>query len=99
MDSPESARALVAARLLHCRVKLTWDPNYVASKKKTKNEKAKAIAETTLSAPPLNHESVEKQDPVPQNVNADEYPEILEGEDARKNEEIPAERPWKLCPM
>ena len=50
----ESARALLAARLRHRRLKLTWDPNYVASKKKSKNEKVKAIADTTQPETPLN---------------------------------------------
>ena len=76
------------------RVKLTWGPNYVASKKKTKNEKAKAIAETTLDFQPDHYELEENQDPVeehiPPNVNVAEYPEIFEGEDMPQNEEIPA---------
>ena len=43
----ESARALFAARLKHQKLKLTWDPTYEAMKKKTKDEKNTALAETT----------------------------------------------------
>ena len=90
----ESARVLRAARLRHRRVKLTWDPNYVASKKKTKNEKAKAIAETTLDFQPEHYEPEENQDPVeehtPPNADVSEYPEILEDDGMPPNEEIPA---------
>ena len=90
----ESARVLLAARLRHRRVKLTWDPNYVASKKKTKNEKAKAIAETTLDFQPEHYEPEENQDPVeehtPPNADVSEYPEILEDDGMPPNEEIPA---------
>ena len=43
----ESARALFAARLKHQKLKLTWDPTYKAMKKKTKDEKNTALAETT----------------------------------------------------
>ena len=48
----ESARGLLASRLRHGRLKMTWDPHYVAHKKKTKAEKAAALAEST-ALPPL----------------------------------------------
>ena len=48
----ESARVLLASRLRHGKLKLTWDPHYVAHKKKSKAEKAAAIAEST-ALPPL----------------------------------------------
>ena len=43
----EAARGLFVTRLRHHRIKLTWDPSYTAVKKKTKNEKLSALAETT----------------------------------------------------
>ena len=43
----EAARGLFVTRLRHHRIKLTWDPSYTAMKKKTKNEKLSALAETT----------------------------------------------------
>ena len=89
----ESARALLAARLRHRRIKLTCDPDYVASKKKTKSEKAKAIAETTqagLPASRLDHENeatVDEQ--IPENVDVTEYPEIFADDDHPRYEETP----------
>ena len=47
----ESARQLLAERLRHAKLKLTWDPNYVAAKKKTKEERQKSIGETTKRNP------------------------------------------------
>ena len=52
----ESARTLMASRLRHQRLKLTWDPEYKAMKKKSKAEKVKASSETTTlpgEAPPF----------------------------------------------
>ena len=89
----ESARALLAARLRHRRIKLTWDPEHVASKKKTKGEKAKAIAETTAAAPHVPPHLEENENPVdeqiPANVSVSEYPEIFSNEDQPRNEETP----------
>ena len=48
----ESARVLLASRLRHGKLKMTWDPHYVAHKKKSKAEKAAALAEST-ALPPL----------------------------------------------
>ena len=42
----ESVRALLATRLRHGKLKLTWDPHYFAHKK-SKAEKAAALAEST----------------------------------------------------
>ena len=89
----ESARTLLAARLRHRRIKWTWDPEYVASKKKTKGEKAKAIAETTAAAPHVPPHQEENETPedeqIPANVNVSEYPEIFSNEDQPRNEETP----------
>ena len=52
----ESARTLMASRLRHQQLKLTWDPEYEVMKKKTKTEKVKALSETTIlsgEAPPF----------------------------------------------
>ena len=90
----ESARTLLAARLRHRRLKLTWDPNYVASKKKTKKEKEKAIAETTQPETTPNDVAAEHfvpaEEPIPANVNLADYPEIFEYEEQQKFEETPA---------
>ena len=45
----EAARGLFATRLRHHRIKLTWDPNYTAMKKKSKGEKMTALTETTAN--------------------------------------------------
>ena len=90
----ESARTLLAARLRHRRLKLTWDPNYVASKKKSKKEKEKAIAETTqLETTPKDAAAehfVPAEEPTPENVKLSDYPEIFEYEEQQKFEETPA---------
>ena len=43
----DSARSLMSSRLRHQRLKLTWDPEYKAMKKKSKAERSQALAETT----------------------------------------------------
>ena len=90
----ESARTLLAARLRHRRLKLAWDPNYVASKKKSKKEKEKAIAETTqLETTPndvAEEHHVPVKEPTPENVNLADYPENFEYEEQPKLEEAPA---------
>ena len=43
----ESARAFFAARLKHQKLQRTWDPTCKAMKKKTKDKKSTALAETT----------------------------------------------------
>ena len=45
-----SARVLLSARLRHGRLKMTWDPTYQAAKRKTKGQRAAAIAESTPEA-------------------------------------------------
>ena len=45
----ESARSLLASRLRHGRLKLTWDPSYTAAKKKTKAQRIEAIKESTTN--------------------------------------------------
>ena len=47
----EAARGLMALRLKHHKLKLTWDPEYKAMKKKTQSEKITALQETTSSGP------------------------------------------------
>ena len=66
----ESARALLAARLRHGRIKLTWDPSYTAAKRKTKMEREKAIAESTDSFKPEHSTNNEE---IPQNEDMPEY--------------------------
>ena len=90
----ESARTLLAARLRHRRLKLTWDPDYVASKKKSKKEKEKAIAKTTQLETTPNDVAAERfvpaEEPIPEKVKLSDYPEILEYEEQQKFEETPA---------
>ena len=66
----------------------------MASKKKSKNEKAKAIAETTKPETLPNDDAAEHHvlvnEHTPENVNLADYPEILENEDQPKFEEAPA---------
>ena len=45
----ESARSLLASRLRHGRLKLTWGPSYTAAKKKTKAQRIEAIKESTTN--------------------------------------------------
>ena len=45
-----SARVLLSSHLRHGRLKMTWDPTYQAAKRKTKGQRAAAIAESTPEA-------------------------------------------------
>ena len=47
----EAARSLMALRIKRHRLKLTWDPEYKAMKKKTPTEKITALEETTSASP------------------------------------------------
>jgi len=88
----ESARTLLAARLRHGRLKLTWDPTYTAAKKKTKAERIKAIKESTskTTAPTQtsdlrdmeNH--MEDEHPVSEN-DVTEYSGVQENQDVVEN--------------
>ena len=88
----ESARTLLAARLRHGRLKLTWDPTYTAAKKKTKAERNKAIKESTskTTAPTQtsdlrdmeNH--MEDEHPVSEN-DVTEYSGAQEDQDVVEN--------------
>ena len=90
----ESARGLLASRLRHGRLKMTWDPHYVAHKKKTKAEKAAALAEST-ALPPLPQCTEDfMEDERPQDVNDDpqtehttEYDTTPQVNEASTNEE------------
>ena len=64
-----SARVLLSARLCHGRLKMTWDPTCQAAKRKTKGQRAAAIAEST----PETH--------LPQNVRTYEDEHLQATED------------------
>ena len=66
----ESARALFAARLKHQKLKLTWDPTYKAMKKKTKDEKNTALAETTSQ---VHHQKPDDFIPRSEEIMEDEF--------------------------
>ena len=69
----EAARSLMALRIKHHRLKLTWDPEYKAMKKKSATEKITALKETTASTP-LVHWQREDND-----MDNEEVPQPDEG--------------------
>ena len=93
----ESARALLAARLRHGRIKLTWDPSYTAAKRKTKAERHKAIAESTehyrpeeppdFDKPAQNEHTVENE-LSPDTKNTQEFFDALEDSGEPENTEL-----------
>ena len=78
----ESARLLLASRLRHGRLKLTWDPTYTAAKKKTKAERVKAIQEST------NEGEQNTSAHVPDEEHMEEEHHLTENE-MTENQEIP----------
>ena len=73
----ESARALLAQRLRHGRLKLVWDPSYKAAKKKTKAELQQSLAESIqVPTQPLpdeeNHLPEEHLEPIDEHLPENE---------------------------
>ena len=92
-------RALLASRLRHGKLRMTWDPHYVAHKKKSKAEKAAAIAESTESTalPPLPRLVATRtedmmEDEHPDDTNATPMKDIIpEVNETWPDEELPEE--------
>ena len=87
----ESARALLAQRLRHGRLKLVWDPSYKAAKKKTKAELQQSLAESIHVPPPpmVNEEHMQPIDEnlVENDVNVDE--QVFWNEEIFRNSMVP----------
>ena len=93
----ESARALLAQRLRHGRLKLVWDPSYKAAKKKTKAELQQSLAESIhVPPPPLVNEEPnlheEHMQPIDENlaendVHVDE--QVFWNEEIFRNSMVP----------
>ena len=86
----ESARALLAQRLRHGRLKLVWDPSYKAAKKKTKAELQQSLAESIqVPTQPLpdeeNHLPEEHLEPIDEHLPENE---VFVDEQVFWNEEI-----------
>ena len=74
----EAARSLMALRIKHHRLKLTWDPEYKAMKKKTVAEKITALKESTATTPSVtwqrdDHGMDSEAVPEPEEKIIDEY--------------------------
>ena len=80
----ESARLLLAERLRHGRLKMSWDPGYVAAKKKTKTEIQDSLAESTARKP-VPRKPTKKVKHVQEDVI--EYDDVPENEYENPNEE------------
>ena len=80
----DSARLLLAERLRHGRLKMSWDPGYVAAKKKSKNEIQDSLAESTARKPVPKKATREVKQ-----VQAEviEYDDVPENEYEQPNEE------------
>ena len=88
----ESARLLMAQRLRHGKLKMVWDPNYVAAKKKTKDELKQSLNESTQvnkKKPMKSYKKAERE--VIDEFQAMELNEIPKNEDASQNDLHPEE--------
>ena len=92
----ESARSLLASRIRHGRLKLTWDPSYTAAKKKTKAQRIEANKESTT-----NFEQPQGQEAMREEWNMeDEHPlteHEMTAEPHESQNEHEAEYDQELC--